>query len=85
VVANHYVSTLAASRFVGNFLLGRTRGEGRLGLINYYYTERRTGQEPVRRRLHDVAELRAVMEGEFLLRLPVDADFDRRLEELPRG
>jgi N-hydroxyarylamine O-acetyltransferase len=85
VVANHYVSTHAASRFVGNLLLGRTTAERRLGLLNYDYTERRTGPEPVRRRQHDVAELRAVMEGEFLLRLPVDADFDRRLEELPRG
>lgn len=84
VVANHYVSTHPASRFVSNLLLGRTPADRRLSLLNYEFSVRRTGHEPERRRLRDVAELRDVIEHEFLLRLPVGADFNRRLEGLPR-
>ncbi|CAM0998449.1 N-hydroxyarylamine O-acetyltransferase [Rhodanobacter sp. Root179] len=84
VVANHYVSTHSASRFVSNLLLGRTTADRRLSLLNYEFTERRIGHEPTRQRLRDVAELRELMEREFLLRIPSDADFNRRLEGLPR-
>jgi N-hydroxyarylamine O-acetyltransferase len=84
VVANHYVSTHTASRFVSNLILGRTPADQRLSLLNYEFSVRRRGHEPERRRLRDVAELRAVMEHQFLLRLPADADFNRRLEDLPR-
>ncbi|MGP1665666.1 MAG: arylamine N-acetyltransferase family protein [Rhodanobacter sp.] len=84
VVANHYVSTYAASRFVNNLLLGRTTTDRRLSLLNYEFTVRRLGHAPERRHLRDVAELREVMTHEFLLRLPSDADFNRRLDGLPR-
>jgi N-hydroxyarylamine O-acetyltransferase len=84
VVANHYVSTHPASRFVSNLLLGRTPADRRLSLFNYEFTVRRIGYEPERRRLRDVAELRDVLEHEFRLHLPTGADFDRRLEGLPR-
>jgi N-hydroxyarylamine O-acetyltransferase len=83
VLANHYVSTHPASRFVSNLMLGRTPGDRRLGLFNREFTLRRIGHEPERRVLADVAELREVVEREFLLRLPVGADVDRRLENLP--
>lgn len=85
VVANHYVSTHPASRFVNNLMLGRTTADRRLGLFDADFTVRRLGQEPERRRLRDVAELREVMEREFLLRLPTGVEFDRRLESLPQG
>jgi N-hydroxyarylamine O-acetyltransferase len=83
VVANHYVSTHPASRFVSNLILGRTPADRRLSLFNREFTVRRTGQEPERRVLRDVAELRDVVEHEFLLRIPAGADIDRRLESLP--
>lgn len=83
VVANHYVSTHPASRFVNNLMLGRTTADRRLSLFNRELTVRRTGQEPERRNLLDVAELRHVVEQEFLLQIPAGADVDRRLENLP--
>ena len=83
VVANHYVSTHPASRFVSNLMLGRTTTDRRLGLFNRELTVRRTGHEPERRNLRDVAELRHVVEQEFLLHIPAGADVDRRLENLP--
>ncbi|MEO6927477.1 MAG: arylamine N-acetyltransferase [Rhodanobacter sp.] len=83
VVANHYVSTHPASRFVSNLMLGRTTAERRLSLFNRELTVRQTGHEPERRNMRDVAELRHVVEHEFLLRIPAGADVDRRLESLP--
>lgn len=85
VVANHYVSTHPDSRFVSNLLVGRTTADRRLSLFNHEFTVRRTGQEPERRLLRDLAELREVLEGEFLLRLPTGAALDQRLQTLPRG
>lgn len=83
VVANHYVSTHPASRFVSNLLLGRTTADRRLSLLNHHFTIRRNGQEPEHRQLRDVAELRQVVEHEFLVPLPAGADVDRRLASLP--
>ncbi|HZX69477.1 MAG TPA: arylamine N-acetyltransferase [Rhodanobacter sp.] len=83
VVANHYVSTHPASRFVNNLMLGRTPPDRRLSLFNREFTLRRIGYEPERRILRDVAELRDVVEHEFLLHIPSGADVDRRLEDLP--
>lgn len=85
VVANHYVSTHPASRFVSNLMLGRTTADRRLGLFNYEFTVRRSGHEPERRNLRDVSELRHVVEYEFLLCMPAGADIDRRLEGLPQS
>ena len=84
IVANHYVSTHPDSRFVSNLLLGRTTTDRRLSLLNYEFTVRRLGHAPERRHLRDAAELRDVLEHEFLLRLPTRADLERRLEGLPR-
>ncbi|MEO7052530.1 MAG: arylamine N-acetyltransferase [Rhodanobacter sp.] len=83
VVANHYVSTHPASRFVSNLMLGRTPPDRRLSLFNREFTVRRLGQEPEHRVLRDVTELRQVVEHEFLLRIPAGAEVDRRLESLP--
>lgn len=83
VVANHYVSTHPASRFVNNLMLGRTPRDSRLSLFNREFTLRRRGREPEHRILRNVAELRDVVEQEFLLRIPAGAEIDRRLENLP--
>ncbi len=82
VVANHYVSTHPASRFVSNLILGRTPPDRRLSLLNHEFTVRRMGHEPEHHRLRDVAELRDVVKHEFLLHIPAGADVDRRLEGL---
>ncbi|MGB3461224.1 MAG: arylamine N-acetyltransferase [Rhodanobacter lindaniclasticus] len=84
VVANHYVSTHPDSRFVNHLLLGRTTADRRLGLLDYEFTVRRDGQEAERRRLRDVAELREVMQGEFLLPASAIAALGERLQGLPR-
>ncbi|MGB3749591.1 MAG: arylamine N-acetyltransferase [Rhodanobacter sp.] len=84
VVANHYVSTHPDSRFVNHLLLGRTTADRRLGLLDYEFTIRRDGREAERRRLPGVAELREVMQREFLLPAPVIAALDGRLQALPR-
>ena len=83
VVANHYVSTHPASRFPRNLIMARTTADRRMSLLNHEYTVRRLGQEPERHTLRDGAAIRRVLEEEFLLRLPVHAGLDRRLDELP--
>ena len=84
VVANHYVSTHPASRFVSNLIVARTAADRRLSLFNREFTIRRLGHEPERHALRDSAEIRDVMEREFLLHVPGYAALDRRLDELPR-
>ena len=83
VVANHYVSTHPASRFPSNLIAARTTADRRMSLLNHEYTVRRLGQEPERHSLRDSAAIRRVLEEEFLLRLPVHSDLDRRLDSLP--
>jgi len=83
VVANHYVSTHAASRFPRNLIVARTTADRRLSLLNHEYTVRRLGREPERHRLDGVAGIRHVLEHEFLLCLPAHDGLDRRLDQLP--
>jgi len=83
VVANHYVSTHPDSVFVNNLIAARTTSDGRLGLRNREFTVRRIGHEPERRTLGSVAEIRRVLEQEFLIRLPAHLQLDQRLERLP--
>ncbi|GAB2549351.1 arylamine N-acetyltransferase family protein [Rhodanobacter koreensis] len=84
VVANHYVSTHPASRFVGNLIAARTTADRRLSLLNREFTVRRLDREPERHALRDSAEIRRVLEQEFLLRVPDFAGFDQRLDSLPQ-
>jgi N-hydroxyarylamine O-acetyltransferase len=83
VVANHYVSTHPASRFVSNLLVARTTADRRLSLFNREFTVRRLGQEPERHALRDGTEVRRVLQDEFLLRLPALAGLQQRLDHLP--
>lgn len=83
VVANHYVSTHAASRFPRYLIAARTTSDRRLSLLNREFTVRRLGQEPERHTLDGVAAIRHVLEHEFLLRLPPGEALDRRLGQLP--
>ncbi len=83
VVANHYVSTHPASRFVSNLIAARTTADRRLSLLNHEFTVRRMDREPERHTLRDGKEIRRVLEREFLLRLPDYAGLDPRLDSLP--
>ncbi|MBQ4853343.1 arylamine N-acetyltransferase [Rhodanobacter sp. B2A1Ga4] len=83
VVANHYVSTHAASRFPRNLIAARTTADRRLSLLNHEFTVRRLGREPERHALRDSAAIRRVLEEEFQLRLPMHAGLDQRLDSLP--
>jgi N-hydroxyarylamine O-acetyltransferase len=83
VVANHYVSTHPDSNFVKHLNVARTTSEGRLSLRDREFTLRRIGHEPRRRTLDSVAEIRRVLENEFLIRLPAHPWLDQRLGNLP--
>ncbi|MEO8997935.1 MAG: arylamine N-acetyltransferase [Rhodanobacter sp.] len=83
VVANHYVSTHPASRFVGNLIAARTTADRRLSLLNHEFTVRRLDREPERHTLRDSADMRRVLEQEFLIRLPMYPQLDQRLDNLP--
>ena len=83
VVANHYVSTFPSSNFVQHLIVARTARDRRLTLRDREFTVRWPGAEPERRSLHDTAEIRRVLQEEFLLRLPDDAVLERKLAALP--
>lgn len=83
IVANHYVSTHPDSFFVNNLNVARTTSDSRLSLRNREFTVRRMGREPERRTLGSVAEIRKVLESEFLIRLPTHPQLDQRLASLP--
>jgi N-hydroxyarylamine O-acetyltransferase len=83
VVANHYVSTHPDSKFVNHLNVARTLSDSRLSLRNREFTVRRMGHEPERHVLRDGAEVRRVLEQEFLLELPVHPRLDQRLDNLP--
>jgi N-hydroxyarylamine O-acetyltransferase len=83
IISNHYVSTHPASRFVGNLIVARTEPGRRLSLLNHEFTIRRPGHDPERHALSGHAEIRRVLEQEFLLRLPEGVGLDHRLQQLP--
>jgi N-hydroxyarylamine O-acetyltransferase len=83
IVANHYVSTHPDSFFVNHLNVARTTSDSRLGLRNHEFTVRRMGHEPERRTLGSVAEIRRILENEFLIRLPAHPQLDQQLDSLP--
>ena len=70
VVANYFVSTRAESSFVSNLTVSRATSERRIGLHN-------------RTTLHGSAQIRQVLEREFMLRLPDHPRLDVVLDALP--
>jgi N-hydroxyarylamine O-acetyltransferase len=83
VVANHYVSTHPDSNFVNHLNVARTISDARLSLRNREFTVRRMGHEPERHTLRDGAEIRRMLEQEFLIELPAHPQLDQRLDSLP--
>jgi N-hydroxyarylamine O-acetyltransferase len=82
-VANYYVSTWPESSFVTNLVVSRTDAERRLSLRNHEFIVRRMEREPERRTLRDGAQIRQVLEREFLLTLPEHPRLDTVLATLP--
>jgi N-hydroxyarylamine O-acetyltransferase len=69
-VANWFTSSHPLSHFRDRLLVARATPSGRLALANREFTVRTTGGASVTRLLNSRAELWAVLEGEFGLRLP---------------
>ncbi len=82
LVANHYVSTWAESSFVNNLMVARTEATRRLSLHNREFSVRRLGAEPTHLVLRDGAQIRQVLEREFLLTLPDNPHLDAVLAAL---
>ncbi|MHA6203136.1 arylamine N-acetyltransferase family protein [Dyella soli] len=83
-VANHYSSTYPGSHFTQGLIVARTLPGRRLGLRNREFAVHPLGGESVRRTLASTAEIKAVLQEEFGIRLPAGAELDRRLAALPR-
>jgi N-hydroxyarylamine O-acetyltransferase len=52
-------------------------------LRNRQFTERTIGGNTIKRTLATTAEIRVVLQDEFLIRLPQHPDLDRKLGSLP--
>ncbi|RPE81914.1 arylamine N-acetyltransferase family protein [Vulcaniibacterium tengchongense] len=77
---NHYVSTHPASHFVHGLSAALPREDGRLALRDRELSFHPREGETRKRLLGDAAELRAVLEGEFGLRLPDTPQLEGRLQ-----
>jgi len=80
---NHYMATHPQSRFVQNLVCARAPAGRRLALLNREFRVHPIGGPQERRLLETPAQLREVLEREFLIRLPGTATLGRRLGELP--
>ncbi len=83
VVANHFVATHPQSIFVNGLMLARAAPEYRLALRDRDFVVHYLSGKTERRRLETTDEICAVMEREFLIKLPDAANLRSRLESLP--
>ena len=82
-VGNWWTSTHPDSHFVTGLTAARAPGGRRLTLRNRQFTERTIGGNTIKRTLATTAEIRVVLQDEFLIRLPQHPDLDRKLGSLP--
>lgn len=82
-LANYYTATSPNSHFTSTLTVARTEPGRRLGLRNREFSIRRMGGETERRILDSAAEICAMLEDEFRIRLPDHPDLARRLDMLP--
>ncbi|HEX7390415.1 MAG TPA: arylamine N-acetyltransferase [Acidiphilium sp.] len=80
-VSNYWTSTNPESKFVTSLTVARAAPGRRLTLNNREFAVRAIGGATERRVLRDAGEIRAVLEREFLIRLPDHPDLDRKLVE----
>lgn len=81
-LANWFVSTSPASRFVQVLMAARPAGTLRRTLLDAEFALRPLAGEPQRRRLGGVAELRRVLAAEFGIDVPASARMDAALERV---
>ena len=81
-VANWYVSTHPESRFVNGLMAARPALGRRYTLLNNEFTVHHLDGNTEKRMLASAAEIRAVLEGDFLLTLPDAPELDSALQRL---
>lgn len=82
-VSNYWTSTNPASHFVTGLTAARAPAGLRLTLRNRQFTEHATGGETTKHTLATIAEIRAVLQDEFLIRLPDNPELDDMVGRLP--
>jgi N-hydroxyarylamine O-acetyltransferase len=80
-IGNYWTSTNPDSHFVTGLTAARAPAGRRLTLRNRQFAEY-VGGATTRRTLATAAEIRAVLQDEFLIRLPENPKFDGGLERL---
>ena len=81
-VSNYWTSTNPDSHFVTGLTAARAPACRRLALRNRQFTEYATGGATTKRTLATAEEIRAVLQDEFLIRLPENPKLDERIEQL---
>lgn len=81
--ANYFLSTHPESHFVAALVAARAVPGRRLALRNREFAVHDQRGGTTRRTLREVAEIRSVLEREFLIRLPTHPQLDARLDGLP--
>jgi N-hydroxyarylamine O-acetyltransferase len=82
-VSNYWTSTNPDSHFVTGLTAARAPAGRRLALRNRQFTEHAIGGTTTKRTLASTAEIRAVLQDEFLIRLPDNPKLDEMLGSLP--
>src|SRR5690348_742536 len=82
-VSNYWTSTNPASHFVTGLTAARAPAGRRLTLRNRQFTEHATGGETTKHTLATTTEIRAVLQDEFLIRLPDNPELDGMFGRLP--
>ena len=82
-ISNYWTSTNPDSHFVTGLTAARALAGRRLTLRNRQFAEHTTGGGTTKRTLATVAEIRAVLQDEFLIHLPENPKLDERLDRLP--
>lgn len=82
-VGNWWTSTRPDSHFVTSLTAARAPAGRRLALRNRQFAEHSTHGISTKRTLATTAEIRAVLQDEFLIRLLQHPDLDRKLDNLP--
>jgi N-hydroxyarylamine O-acetyltransferase len=81
-VGNYWTSTNPDSHFVTGISAARAPTGRRLTLRNRQFAEHTAGGATAKRTLATIAEICAVLQDEFLIRLPENPELDQRLERL---
>lgn len=82
-VSNYWTSTHPDSHFVTGLTVARAAPGRRLTLRNREFAERTTDGTTIKRTLATAAEIRAVLQNQFLILLPGDPKLDEMLDRLP--